>query len=126
MSYFSRLSVECKETKADPISPSETQKLLERLEDLSIRREEIKRTCEKESWGLRDEDIRYVLAKDLKNLGDVDRAILLAESDLWKLLGISWGLYADEVRPEPAEVKPIVIPGQMTIDDYLKGTEKVA
>lgn len=126
MGYYSRLSVEQMEDKDDLIWPSEKRKLLERLEDLNIRRKELMSSCGRESWGLLDEDLRYVLAKDLYNLSDIDRAILIAENDLWKLLGINWGLYADEVRPEPAEVKPIVIPGQMTIEDYQKAAEKVA
>ena len=128
MSYFSRLSAEHKDTKGDPLRPTEEQKLLDRLEDLDLRREELKECGDfgKESWGLRDEDLRYVLPNDLQVIADVDRAILIAESDLWKHLGIRWGLYADEVRREPREEVTLVIPGQMTIDDYLKVLGKVA
>ena len=128
MSYFSRLSVEQKDTQDEQVWASEEQKLLDRLEDLDSRLEDLRERGDfgKESWGLSDEDLRYVLPKDLKTIAEVNRAILIAESDIWKLLGINWGIFAGEVKAEPTEVKPFVIPGQMTIDDYLKGTEKVA
>lgn len=123
MSYFSRLAVKRAENESDWSWPSEERLLLDRIEDLELQKEIILEGCVlgRESWGLRDEDLRYVLPSDLYDLSDVNRALFLAESDLWKLLGISWGLYADEVKPEPKEEKPFVIPGQMTIDEFLKG-----
>ena len=72
MRYFSREAMESNFTLDDLIWPSERQKLLDRLEDLCIRREEMEERDNPvtEGWGLSDEDLRYVLPKDLKTISE--------------------------------------------------------
>ena len=127
MGYFSDLSIDHKTTSEEPSWSLYQRALMDRLDDLELQRENLTLygSREKESWGLRDEDLRYVLPHDLQVVEDVDRAALIAEGDLWKSLGIHWGLYANEIE-EPEAPKPFVVPGQITIFEHLHDTVRVA
>ena len=128
MSCFSNLSVKKTEFQTDRSFPSPEELLLDRIEDLEDRLEEVRARYPDggESLRLLDEDLRHVLPQQLKSTIDLNRAILIAESDLWKCFGINWGIYAVPVGQAQEAPEQIEIPGQMTIEDYLTETEKVA
>lgn len=90
MGYFSNLAVElCPADRADD-SYSPAQQLLQRLEDLRMRMEELTAVGALYWNGVayRENDLRYVLPEYLCDIDSAERAIKLAKADLLRKYGI--------------------------------------
>lgn len=91
MGYFSNLAVEvCPADRPDDSYPSAERQLLQRLEDLRGRMEEL--TMEGALYwngaAYRENDLRYVLPEYLCDIYSTERAIKLAKEDLLCKYGI--------------------------------------
>ena len=113
MGFFSEENIDWME-RHDKSYPTPEQRIKWRIEELQLRlseliMQEIEESggCLPESWfsddGLRmtDEDIRYTLPEHLPGIGEVVRAIELAESELRDKYGIVPERH-EEIMPEAA------------------------
>lgn len=85
MGYFSNLAVEiCPAGRPDDSYPSAQQQLLQRLEDLRIRMEELTAVGALYWNGAAycENDLRYVLSEYLCDIYSVEQALKLAKADL--------------------------------------------
>lgn len=98
MGYFSNLAVEvCPADRADDSYPS-AQQLLQRLEDLRMRMEELTAVGALYWNGVayRENDLRYVLPEYLCDIDSAERAIKLAKADLLCKYGIDASVPEDQ------------------------------